>query len=196
MRTEKIKALMDVVVGEVENMEEVEIDTIMEVDGEEYLVLTEDEAETRFHEQERELIEELGLSAFNEWASNYIMDNFLDRDYFDEILRESMENYIEGIKDEEGRLEEEMEEVGVENEEDYIDYLILNAGDSIQYYKNNFGDDGLQDLINRNESILDIDGIIEYIEEVDGRGGLLASYDGQEHEVKVDGEYFYIYRVN
>ena len=30
----------------------------------------------------------------------------------------------------------------------------------------------------------------------DGRGHVLASYDGDEHEVKIDGEWFYIYRVN
>ena len=30
----------------------------------------------------------------------------------------------------------------------------------------------------------------------DGRGHCLSSYDGHEHEVKVDGEWFYIYRVN
>jgi hypothetical protein len=30
----------------------------------------------------------------------------------------------------------------------------------------------------------------------DGRGHLLASYDGEENEVKVGGEWYYIYRVN
>jgi hypothetical protein len=30
----------------------------------------------------------------------------------------------------------------------------------------------------------------------DGRGHSLSSYDGEEHEVKVDGVWYYIYRVN
>lgn len=30
----------------------------------------------------------------------------------------------------------------------------------------------------------------------DGRGHFLASYDGEEHESKVDGVWFYIYRTN
>jgi hypothetical protein len=30
----------------------------------------------------------------------------------------------------------------------------------------------------------------------DGRGHSLSPYDGNEHEVKIDGEWFYIYRVN
>lgn len=31
---------------------------------------------------------------------------------------------------------------------------------------------------------------------MDGRGHILSSYDGEEHEAKVDGEWFYVYRVN
>lgn len=30
----------------------------------------------------------------------------------------------------------------------------------------------------------------------DGRGHSLSSYDGAEHEAKIDGEWIYIYRVN
>lgn len=30
----------------------------------------------------------------------------------------------------------------------------------------------------------------------DGRGHCLSSYDGNEHEVKIDDEWFYIYRTN
>lgn len=30
----------------------------------------------------------------------------------------------------------------------------------------------------------------------DGRGHALSSYDGEEHEVQVDGEWFFLYRVN
>lgn len=30
----------------------------------------------------------------------------------------------------------------------------------------------------------------------DGRGHCLSSYDGEEHEIKIDGEWIYIYRTN
>ncbi len=30
----------------------------------------------------------------------------------------------------------------------------------------------------------------------DGRGHFISGYDGEEHEVQIDGEWFYIYRVN
>lgn len=42
-------------------------------------------------------------------------------------------------------------------------------------------------------------GIDEFVSEAikaDGRGHFLNSYDGNEHEVCVGGEYFYVYRVN
>lgn len=32
--------------------------------------------------------------------------------------------------------------------------------------------------------------------EYDGRGHCLSPYDGEEHEIKIDGEWFYIYRTN
>ena len=30
----------------------------------------------------------------------------------------------------------------------------------------------------------------------DGRGHFLSGYDGEEHEIKIEGEWFYIYRTN
>jgi len=42
-------------------------------------------------------------------------------------------------------------------------------------------------------------GVGEFVEDAvsqDGRGHFLSSYDGEEHEVEVDGELFMIYRVN
>ena len=42
-------------------------------------------------------------------------------------------------------------------------------------------------------------GVVEFVEDavaLDGRGHFLSSYDGEEHEVEVDGELFMIYRIN
>lgn len=43
-----------------------------------------------------------------------------------------------------------------------------------------------------------IDDLEEFVEDAiaaDGRGHFIASYDGEEHEVTVDGETYYIYRL-
>lgn len=90
----------------------------------------------------------------------------------------------------ENRLEEEMAEAECETKEDYIEYLCGNYSDSFEWFNSNFGSAELNHVIN-NYNLLDIDKVIEYIKEEDGRG-ILASYDGVENE---EEEYF-IYRVN
>lgn len=54
-----------------------------------------------------------------------------------------------------------------------------------------------------NDAILSIiegtngfDGFYEDAVEDDGRGHFLSSYDGEENEFSIGGEYFYIYRIN
>lgn len=47
-----------------------------------------------------------------------------------------------------------------------------------------------------NESGLDIDDLVESVISADGRGHFISSYDGYEHEVDVDGETYYVYKLN
>lgn len=42
----------------------------------------------------------------------------------------------------------------------------------------------------------DIDHFIEDAISCDGRGHFLSSYDGEENEIKIDDQWFYIYRTN
>lgn len=42
----------------------------------------------------------------------------------------------------------------------------------------------------------DVDHFVDDAIKVDGRGHFLSSYDSEENEIKVDGEWFFIYRVN
>lgn len=53
---------------------------------------------------------------------------------------------------------------------------------------------------NSNDDILslieDIDAFVEDAISSDGRGMFLSSYDSEEVEIVVDGEYFYAYRLN
>jgi hypothetical protein len=44
--------------------------------------------------------------------------------------------------------------------------------------------------------IQDMDEFIEEAISADGRGLFLSSYDGNEEEIKLNGEYFYAYRLN
>lgn len=53
-----------------------------------------------------------------------------------------------------------------------------------------------RDLFEALEPYLDIDMIVEEIKDSDGRGSTIAGYDGDENEVNIDRETFYIYRYN
>ena len=113
---------------QVEVMEGSEIKVLnentFEVDGAEYLVLTEDEREEEFKAYQESLIEDMGLESFSEWAQDYIIENFVDDEWFMEAMREHFEYYISDINEEpadneefENRLQEEISEVNCEDEE-------------------------------------------------------------------------------
>ena len=97
----------------VEEIEEIMINGYdeIEVDGATYKILTDDEAEEEFESYQKDLFDDMGLSGFSTGFQTWIKENALDKDYFDDVVRESMEMYIEDIKYEgEDRLLEEMED--------------------------------------------------------------------------------------
>ena len=167
-------------------------------DGEEYMVLTDDEAEEEFYNYESELIEECGLDVFSDWARDYIIENCLDVDWFEDFYREDYESYVNDIETESAssdeyanRLEEEMAEAECTDVEEFIDYLVDSISDDfVGQFKFDFGEEMLTEVI-MNNNLLDMDEVIDYIKEEDGRS-ILASYDGVENE---EGEY-YIYRID
>ena len=193
MLNEKIISLLNYLTGEVEDITIIDEDTI-EVDGETYKILTDDEAEEEFKSYQEDLFDDMGLSGYSESFQAWIKENALDKEYFDDIVRELMELYIEeDIKyDGEDRLLEEMKAADVETEEEYLEYLIDEAGDSIEYIKGNFGSDYLNEILQNKSWLIDLDKVIEEIKSCDGRG-CIACYDGEELEL--DNDYF-AYRIN
>ena len=192
MEMEKIIALFNELnVGEIEEIIINGYDEI-EVDGATYKILTDEEADEEFKSCQEGIFDDMGLSGYSESFQYWIKYNALDKDYFDDIVKESMESYIEDIEyDGEDRLLEEMKDAEVETEEEYLDYLIDNAGDSIEYVIDNYGYDYLDTLLNHNPWIIDLDAVIEEIKSWDGRG-CIAYYDGEELELD-DG--YFAYRV-
>ena len=193
MEMEKIIALFNEL--NVEEIEEIKInyDDEIKIDGATYRVLTYEEAEEEFKSYQENLFDDMGFSGYSENFQSWIKENALDKDYFDDIMRELMESYIEDIKYEgEERLSEEMENAGVETEEEYLEYLIDEAGDSLEYVIDNFGSDYLDELLEDKPWLIDLDRVIEEIEKWDGRE-CLASYDGEE--IELDNGY-YAYRID
>ena len=174
-------------------------DNIFETsDGEEYLVVTDKEADDEFYQYEENLIDELGLDAFSDWAKDYIIENCVDTEWFENFYYEDYESYANDIETEsassdeyENRLEEEMAEAECTTIEEFVEYMVDRIRDDlVGQFEFDFGKDTLRDVISR-YNLLDTDAVVDYIKEQDGRG-ILAGYDGIENE---EGEYF-IYRIN
>lgn len=178
------------------------------VDGESYIVLTEDEADQALHDDIENFIDDVGIESFSPDFFEWIKDNALDQDWFSEVCRESEEAYAYDIAYEDGRLEEECVDAGIISSDDlddeghyngdldlsaeYAEYLYDQVdsdynGDFVQWYVDNFG--SLRDIMDRVS--YDLDAIVEEVKDWDGYNNL-ARYDGEEH-MQDD---FYIFRQN
>lgn len=165
-------------------------DTHVEIDGKEYMVLNEDEAKEEFKRYQEDLLDDMGLDSFSEWAKNHILENFVDKEWFNGAMSDSNQGYIDDIRFEENRLEEEMKERNCKEEYEFLESLNDDYEDGLEWMIENFGMDEVEACV-KNYNLLDYDEIIDWIEETDGRG-CLAQYDGVENEW-CD---YYIYRVN
>ena len=197
---ERIEALAKLLKVEVEDLTTSKYDNRV-FDNEEageYIVLTEEEAYNEAEENLREIIEDLGLESFSEDYQECILDSYVDTEWFNEYVEEYYSNYIDDIRDEESgyegyktRLDEEMEDAGVETEEEFLDCLIEDAGNSIDWYMDCFGYEEFKAICEECD-LIDWDSVIEEVISEDGIANSIATYDGKEYEV---GEYF-IYRLN
>ena len=165
-------------------------DTDIDVDGEVWSVLDDSEADEAFVSYQKDSLEDFGLTQFSSLAKDYIMENCVDVDWFEDCMREYYENYVEELKQEK-RLEDEMNEVGVEDEEEFIEHLCGQWHDGIEWYMEQYGTEECEMAI-ENNNLYDTDKVIEYVKEHYGRG-CLALYDGQEIELQ-DG--YFAYRID
>lgn len=86
-----------------------------------------------------------------------------------------------------------------DNVDDYIDICAEDSKNDwdnpLEYYTFNFGQEEIKYLADHGLLDFDIQGITDWIIDNDGRGQILSRYDGEEHEVDVNGVTYYIYRV-
>ena len=197
---ERIEALTKFLGVEVEDLTVSKYDerVFENEEADEYIVLTEEEADEAAEESIKELINDMGLESFTEDFQQWILDNCVDSDWFAEYLEDYEIGYIEDIRCEESdyeeyetRLAEEMEDAGVDTEEEFLEYLIECYDDPVEWFKDMFG---MEEFTNTIEeyNLIDWEAVINEAIEVDGCGHFVATYDGEENEM---GEYF-IYRLN
>ena len=144
---------------------------------------------------------------------NILGDDFLDEKSMESDLKDSMESYYNNL-DEDDAIEELLRYNVIEDTEDYFgldedgdidhsipkfdyqDYgdvyaekYIENIGNVIDEFISNFGYNGIENYVN-------YDRLAQLIIETDGPESVIASYDSVEREETVNGQTYYIYRVN
>ena len=97
---ERIEALAKLLKVEVEDLTTSKYDNRVFENEEagEYIVLTEEEADEAAEENLKELINKLGLNAFTEDFQQWILDNCVDSDWFEEALVDYYTSYIDLTK--------------------------------------------------------------------------------------------------
>lgn len=195
MLKEKMIQLLNVL--EIKDLGEIELfeydENLVRIDNGEYLVLDEEEREEQFQDFQEELIDELGLDAFSKYAQDYILNNFVDKDFFNESQEEYWRSYLIDIENEsseeyENRLIEEITENGFSEDSEYLNYLCEQ--DSIEWFIDTFGEGVFKSEVVRH-NLIDYDEVIDWVAYEDGYS-CLATYDGIEIEL----DNYFAYRVN
>ena len=197
MKNEKVVALLNEVFAG-ENIESINIvdDNTIEINKQTFLVFDNNEADDYYYDIQKEIIDDLGLDSFSDSFQNSIINNYIDTDYFFNIMNESNEFYLDDIENEsslthDNRLEEEIEEHNCSTREEYLALLNSNYDNAVDWYRDNFGDKVFKECIKENAHLIDWDGVIEECKNIDGRG-IIANYDG--YEIELENGYF-AYRI-
>ena len=197
---ERIEALAKFLGVEVDDLTVSKYDerTFENEEAGEYIVLTEEEADEKAAENIRNIIDDMGIESFTKDFQQWILDTCVDEEYFQERLIDYMDSYIEAINDEESdhkeygsRLAEEMDDYGVDCKKAFLEALVMEVEDPVEWFKDMFGEDEFKYTCEEVE-LINWEAVINKAIGKDGCGHFIATYDGEENEV---GEYF-IYRLN
>ncbi len=89
--------------------------TQFQIDGNEYIVLTDKEADDEAYERAKSFFDDMGIEGLSDHTKEYAYDNFVNTQWFDDAMNEHNENYAYDIKEEKAdssqyisRLHEEM----------------------------------------------------------------------------------------
>ena len=189
---------------------------LYDVNGDEYWVGTYEEALIEALEQARETLDELGLEALTPDYKDYVIENYLDEDSCDDIMREYYEGYVNDIEDESddefpNRLIRELYEADIINDEyfekdedDNVDYSTLEGSidleskkealvdylvdnmNAYQFLEDMFGNGQELSKFIEENNLIDLDDVAQDCVDTDGVGHFLARYDGKELEIRDD----------
>lgn len=110
------------------------------------------------------------------------------------LILNSQIRELEGI-DYDGKKEDIIESAREEIKEEYYDSVYSELEDPVDYFVHTHGFYTLTELIKNGPIFIDEKKLIQDLVSEDGRGSLLAGYDGEENSQDYDNETYYIYKV-
>lgn len=181
-------------------------------EGEEYTIYTGNEADDALRDDIENIMDDLGLDSFTEDFRQWILENAVDKSWFDEWLSEDVYNqiydlrnedsdeYIDGFIEELHNLDlisddelEENEDMRLEPKENiseddleqrYVDYR--SDEDSLELYIDTYGLDEVSRMVAEDPSrFIDLDAVRDEIKDWDGYISL-SRYDGQTIDLDMD----------
>ena len=190
-------------------------DDTFETEDAEYKVFTEAEADEAIKDYIEDFIDELGIEGFTPEFQDWIYENAVDEDFFYDVVKEYIDNYVyddldydkDQMAEEAVRLdivEEGTTGADLENDDLYSDIqdelaekLLDEVDDYAMYIEDNYGKEELARILKETNSY-DIQKIVDECIKWDGRGHFLAGYDGAEHELADEDGYieYYAYQTN
>jgi len=159
-----------------------------------WLVMSDQEADECAEESVIDTFEEGGEKGFTvEWK-----DFVLNEGDFDTTLDDTVQNYIDNIREEpsndpttfDNKLDEEMVAKNVASEEEFADQLKedwLGNSTPIEWYIEEFGSEAFKEFAQ-----VDTTKLAKYIIETDGRGSVIVEQGGDEVELPND---YYAYKT-
>ena len=112
----------------------------------------------------------------------------------DESRDEYLVDQIEAIEEAKQEIEEDEDnyEYTQEAKENYVESRLEDVRDNPLEYLRDYGWDNPDSI----ERYIDRDAFIQGAIDADGRAHGLSSYDGEENEISLGDEWYYIYRIN
>ena len=167
--------------------------TYIELEEHSYRVLTEYEIHKEFYHYQMDLFDDLSLNAYSDWAQEYIINHFVNTDWFDDLQYDIIANDFDTMEEEEQM--QFAQSYGINDLDDarelYIEQMFEE--DSVEWYRNIAGERDFKDVLMK-YNLINFDQVVDYILDEDGYE-CLATYDGNLETYYDEDTYmtYYVY---
>ena len=140
-------------------------------------------------EDVKSLIDDCGgvMQCGFQWDNLGGRDQYIDEDDAKRIVEEDLEQMLVDMSDREKR-----EEYGTDDDEEIVEKQLDGIGSYVDYIVDNWGEEQLDNLIERGHISFDLDQLAQDCVDADGIAHNLARYDGDE--IELDG--WWAYRID